>query len=63
MKNQKELIHYADDLKKKLLSVHKTVHQNIRMATDRMKTRYDLKNNSVRYKAVVTRINDVIHRI
>ena len=43
----KKVIDYVDDLKEKLLSVHETVRHKIWVASDRMKTRYDLKGNSV----------------
>ena len=47
----KEVIDYVDGLKEKLLSVQETVRHKIRMASDRMKTRYDLKDNSVGFQA------------
>ena len=50
-KEPTEVIEYVDDLKEKLLSVHETVHHKIQMASDRMKTRYDLKGNSVGFQA------------
>ena len=47
----KEVIDYICDLKEKLLSVHETVRHKMRVASDRMKTRYDLKDNSVAFQA------------
>ena len=49
--NPKKVIDYVDDLREKLLSVHETVRHKIRVASDRMKTRYDLKGNSVGFQA------------
>ena len=45
------MIEYVDDLKENLLGVHETVRHKIRVAIDRMKTRYDLKANSVAFQA------------
>ncbi|KAJ3644070.1 hypothetical protein Zmor_026743 [Zophobas morio] len=42
---------YVDDLKEKLLSVQETMRHKIRVASDRMKTRYDLKVNSLEFQA------------
>ena len=47
----KKVIDYINDLKEKLLSVHETVRHKIKVASDRMKTRYHLKGNSVGFQA------------
>ena len=39
-----------DDLKEKLLSIHETLRHKIRVASDRRKTRYDLKGNSAGFQ-------------
>ena len=41
----------GDDLKEKLLNVHEMVPNKIRVASDRIKTRYDLKGNSEGFQA------------
>ena len=38
-------------MKKKLLGLNETVRHKIRVASDRMKTYYDLKDNSVEFQA------------
>ena len=50
-KELKNVIDYVDDLKEKLPGVHETVRHKIWVASDRMKTRYDLKGNLVRFQA------------
>ena len=54
----KEVINYVDDLKEKLLSVHKTMHHKIRVVSNVMKTRYDLEGNSTGFQ-----VGDLVHRI
>ena len=44
-------IDYVNDLKKKLMSVDETMRYKIRVASDIMKTRYDLKGNLVGFQA------------
>jgi len=41
-----EINDYIDELKEKLLSIHDLTRKKIRLASDRMKARYDLKANS-----------------
>ena len=41
-----EINDYVDGLKEKLLSIHDLTRKKIRLASDRMKARYDLKANS-----------------
>ena len=50
-KDTKKVKGYDDDLKEKLLSVHETVRPKSQVTSDRMKTRYDLKGNSVGFQA------------
>ena len=67
----KEVLDYVDDLKEKLPCVHKTVHHKIRVVNDGMKTRYNLKGNSIGFRqgiwygfiilAVVTRLGRSIY--
>lgn len=41
---------YADELKERLLEIHKTVRSKIALASDRMKARYDLRANSTGFQ-------------
>ena len=46
-KDMKKVKSYDDGLQEKLPSVYEILHYQDRVGTGRMKTRYDLRNNSV----------------
>src|SRR3978361_703292 len=41
---------YAEQLRKRLLDIHDLVRERIRLASDKMKARYDLRANSAGYQ-------------
>ncbi|XP_018567628.1 uncharacterized protein LOC108908177 [Anoplophora glabripennis] len=49
-RENREVHDYADQLRKRLLEVHDVVRERINIATDRMKTQYDLSTNSAGFQ-------------
>nr|WP_253310135.1 reverse transcriptase domain-containing protein [Rickettsia endosymbiont of Ceutorhynchus assimilis] len=47
---RREIRDYADEVRARLLGIHDFAREHIQLASDRMKTRYDLKANSVGFQ-------------